>query len=344
MPPNLVSSIIDTLKHTFGVCSNAEISIEMDPGTFDEAKMEKLLKLGVNRVSLGVQAFQEDMLRKCGRAHGLEEVHDAIKIVKSCGLENWSLDLISSLPHQTTQMWEDSLELTVKASPTHVSVYDLQVEQGTKFGILYTPGEFPLPSDTQSAEFYKMASRTLGNAGYEHYEISSYCKEGYKCKHNVTYWQNRSFYAFGLGSASYLGGMRFSRPKKMKEYANYVQGLEDGAVLNHEGNGLVDAKDLAMDTVMLSLRTAVGLHLKSFEESFGSSLVTSLCSAFEPYVKSGHVVALDEKRNPLNADEFSCMLSDNGEIDKVAFIRLSDPDGFLLSNELISSAFAVIAP
>ncbi|KAF9621902.1 hypothetical protein IFM89_029122 [Coptis chinensis] len=228
VPPKLVSSIIQVLKENFGVCSNAEISIEMDPGTFDEMKMRELLELGVNRVSLGVQAFQQELLKKCGRAHGLEEVHDAIGIVKSSGLENWSLDLISSLPHQTLEMWEESLELAVKASPTHVSVYDLQVEQGTKFGNLYTPGEFPLPSETQSAEFYKMASKTLSKAGYEHYEISSYCKKGYTCKHNVTYWQNRAFYGFGLGSASYLGGMRFSRPKKMKEYMGYVQDLEDG--------------------------------------------------------------------------------------------------------------------
>ncbi|KAF5184091.1 Oxygen-independent coproporphyrinogen iii oxidase [Thalictrum thalictroides] len=345
VPPKLVSSIINMLKEKFGVCSNAEISIEMDPGTFDDVKMKELLELGVNRVSLGVQAFQEDMLRKCGRAHGLKEVHDAIEIVKSCGLENWSLDLISSLPHQTTEMWEESMELTIQASPTHVSVYDLQVEQGTKFGSLYTPGEFPLPSDTQSAEFYKMASKTLCNAGYEHYEISSYCKKGYKCKHNVTYWQNRSFYAFGLGSASFLGGVRFSRPKKMKEYTGYVQDLENGLVLDNHSTGLVDTKDMAIDVVMLSLRTAAGLNLRSFGESFGSSLVLTLCKAFKPYVESGHVIALDEKRNSFSADELIALLSNEGKIEEmVAVMRLSDPDGFLLSNELISSAFAAIAP
>lgn len=136
VPPKLVSSILETLGSKFGVCSDAEISIEMDPGTFDTRKMGELLELGVNRVSLGVQAFQEELLRACGRAHGIEEVYEAIEIIGSCGFENWSMDLISSLPHQTLEMWEASLKHAVKANPTHVSVYDLQVEQGTKFGVL----------------------------------------------------------------------------------------------------------------------------------------------------------------------------------------------------------------
>jgi oxygen-independent coproporphyrinogen-3 oxidase len=98
--------------------------------------MQEMMLLGVNRVSLGVQAFQEKLLKSCGRAHGLEEVHEAIDIVKKCGVENWSIDLIASLPHQTSDMWEESLRLTIEAQPTHVSVYDLQIEQGTKFAKL----------------------------------------------------------------------------------------------------------------------------------------------------------------------------------------------------------------
>ena len=110
--------------------------MEMDPGTFDAKKLGELMGLGVNRVSLGVQAFQEELLKVCGRAHGVEEVHEAIEIVGSCGVENWSVDLISSLPNQTQEMWEESLRLTIEAKPSHVSVYDLQIEKDTKFGSL----------------------------------------------------------------------------------------------------------------------------------------------------------------------------------------------------------------
>ncbi|KAK6123691.1 hypothetical protein DH2020_042566 [Rehmannia glutinosa] len=316
VPPRLISSVLDALSSKFGMCGNAEISMEMDPGTFDAVAMKQLMNLGVNRVSLGVQAFQHELLKACGRAHGVHEVYEAVEIVKSCGVENWSVDLISSLPHQTPSMWEESLQLTVRAQPTHVSVYDLQVEQDTKFGVLYSPGEFPLPSENQSAEFYRTASRTLRDAGYDHYEISSYSKSGYRCKHNTTYWKNKPFYAFGLGSASYIGGVRFSRPRRLKEYMDYVQNLENG-VVKCTGDGIIDSKDLATDVVMLSLRTADGSH-----------------------VESGHIICLDEQGRNVSANEFISLLSD----EKVGYIRLSDPDGFLLSNELISLAFGAIAP
>ncbi|KAL3716768.1 hypothetical protein ACJRO7_008363 [Eucalyptus globulus] len=344
VPPRLVSSILELLRVKFGLAADAEVSMEMDPGTFDARKMNDLMELGVNRVSLGVQAFQEELLKACGRAHGVEEVHEAIQIVKSCGVENWSMDLISSLPHQTHEMWEESLHLTIEASPAHVSVYDLQVEQGTKFGRLYSPGEFPLPSDSQSADFYRTASRILSNASYNHYEISSYGRDGFECKHNLTYWKNSPFYAFGLGSASYVKGLRFSRPRRMNEYMDYVKKLEEG-MKDSCGDDHVEADDLAMDVVMLSLRTARGLDLRSFRESFGDSLLLSLCMVYEPYLDSGHMIFMDENRKVIPARELNTLLMDTGNITRrLAYMRLSDPDGFLLSNELISLAFGVITP
>ncbi|XP_071903627.1 uncharacterized protein [Coffea arabica] len=341
VPPKLVSLVLETLSSKFGVSLEAEMSMEMDPGTFDRGKLKELMELRVNRVSLGVQAFQDGLLKACGRAHGVKEIYEAIDIVKACGVENWSLDLISSLPHQTPEMWEESLKLTIQAHPTHVSVYDLQVEKDTKFGVLYTPGEFPLPSEDLSAEFYRMASRMLTDAGYNHYEISSYCRSGYMCKHNYTYWKNEPFYGFGLGSASYVNGIRFSRPRKLKEFMHYVEFLEDGGV-NCEDDS-TDAKDLAMDVIMLSLRTARGLDLKSFAKAFGCELVLSLCKVYQPYVESGHIVFLDDKLKTITVDEYSSLLSDDRKMSEVpAFLRLSDPDGFLLSNELISHAFGVV--
>ncbi|KAJ7945761.1 Oxygen-independent coproporphyrinogen-III oxidase-like protein [Quillaja saponaria] len=306
VPPRLVSTVLDTLRLKFGLCANSEISMEMDPGTFDAKKMDEMIELGVNRVSLGVQAFQQELLKSCGRAHGLEEVHEAIDIVKSCGVDNWSIDLISSLPHQTPEMWEESLRLTIDAQPTHVSVYDLQVEQDTKFGNLYTPGEFPLPSETQSADYYRMASTMLSDADFNHYEISSYCKSGFECKHNFTYWKNKPFYGFGLGSASFVGGLRFSRPRKLKGYTVFVQNLENG-VVNFSENDITHGKDLAMDVLMLSLRTARGLDLKYFREAFGGSIVSALCETYKPYIKSGHVVCLDDQRRAIITDEFNTL-------------------------------------
>ncbi|GJS36245.1 radical SAM superfamily protein [Tanacetum coccineum] len=345
VPPRLVAKLMDTLRAKYGVTLDAEISMEMDPGTFDARKMDEFMGLGVNRVSLGVQAFQEELLKVCGRAHGVEEVREAIEIVGKCGVGNWSMDLISSLPNQTQEMWEESLRLTVEARPTHVSVYDLQVEKDTKFGTLYTPGEFPLPSDTQSAKLYRMASKILGEANYNHYEVSSYSKDGFECKHNYTYWINKPFYAFGLGSASYINGTRYSRPKKLKDYTNHVQDLEAGLVDWGQDDDEVDEPEMAMDIVMLSLRTSKGLDLKSFIEDFGSEVAVELCKVYEPYMKSGHVLFLDDQRREITEDAFGSLVLDDEKLEtKIGFIRLSDPDGFLLSNELISLAFGVIDP
>lgn len=206
----------------------------------------------------------------------------------------------------------------------------------------YTPGEFPLPSEMQSADFYKMASRMLCDADYNHYEISSYCKSGYECKHNFTYWKNKPFYAFGLGSASFVGGLRFSRPKKVNDYMNFVENLENGLV-NSSASDHIHGRDTAMDVAMLSLRTARGLDLKCFKESVGSSIVFSLLEAYKPFVESGHVVLLDEQRKCIRIDDLlNSLLDETNTERRLAYIRLSDPEGFLLSNELIAIAFGVI--
>ncbi|KAB2633221.1 hypothetical protein D8674_029468 [Pyrus ussuriensis x Pyrus communis] len=187
-----------------------------------------------------------------------------------------------------------------------------------------------------------MASRTLSDAGYNLYEISSYCKSGYHCKHNLTYWKNKPFYAFGLSSASYVGGVRFLRPKRVKEYTGYVENMENYLVECGESPRTV--QDMATDVVILSLRTSRCLDLKYFGEAYGSSLVLSLCKAYKPYVESGHVVFFDEQGRAIAADEFNTLLVNEDKTERSpAHIRLSDPDGFLLSNELISLAFAVVA-
>ncbi|CAM0151223.1 unnamed protein product, partial [Urochloa decumbens] len=280
VPPRLVAAVLDALRARFGLSACPEVSIEMDPGTFDATRLRELV--------------------------GVEEVREAV----GC---------------------------TVDARPTHVSVF-LQIEKGTKFGQIV----FPLPSDTESANFYKIASKRLSEAGYNHYEISSYCKPGYECKHNLTYWQNRPFYAFGLGSASYINGVRYSRPRRMKEYVEWVQKLEDGT-WSHESRSS-DMKNMAMDVVMLSLRTAWGLDLQSFSKSFGKGLALSLCNTLKPFVESGLVIAMDMERRALPHVDFELDLQNEGDFgSRVAFICLSDPDGFLLSNELISLAFGIIS-
>ncbi|CAN6464169.1 unnamed protein product [Victoria cruziana] len=357
-PPRVLRTIIQTLSSKFGLVSDVEMSMEIDPGTFDANSLQQFIDLGVNRFSLGVQAFQDEALRLCGRSHGLKEVYEAIDIIRASDVKNWSLDLISSLPHQSAEDWMKNLEQAIQAQPSHLSVYDLQIEEGTKFGSVYQAGEFPLPSECKSAEFYRMAYEMLTGSGYVHYEISNYCKEGFECKHNLAYWRNQPYYGFGLGSTSYVGGVRFTRPRRMRKYAEFVEGLtnqesEDGLILEHDDDDAL-SKERAMDIVMLSLRLATGLDIDCFARDFGWSLALEICRAFKPYVDSGHVTALDEERRAVSAEEFLqfCCSNENDQESHfngtkcglIKFLRLSDPVGFLLSNEVISTAFKVISP
>ncbi|KAL3701743.1 hypothetical protein R1sor_019765 [Riccia sorocarpa] len=316
LPVPLFARIINEVQKHFQISAAAEIAVEMDPGTFDTEKLKGFLDCGVSRVSLGVQSFQADLLSACGRAHGLREVYDAIAAIHSAGLQNWSLDLIASLPNQTMPDWEHSLQETVNAAPAHVSVYDLQIEEGTLFNQWYKAGETPLPSDDRSAEFYRRASLRLQEAGYEHYEVSNYAKPGFQCRHNLVYWENRPYFAFGLGSTSYVEGRRFSRPKKMREYLKYVDSLEiSPGSLNGNEYPVNSVEDRILDTVMLSLRLARGLNLREFEQCFGLTVTSTVCCRLVEYIRMGLVEALDSDRRLIPVEEFielySCENSDD---------------------------------
>lgn len=362
LPPPMLSLILECLRHNFGLSPGAEVSMEMDPGTFDANSLKQLLELGVTRVSLGVQAFQEALLRQCGRSHGLEDVYKAIDVVHSSGLVNWSLDLISSLPNQTVELWEHSLREAVQARPAHISVYDLQIEPGTQFFRWYKPGNAPLPSDDRSADLFRLASKTLTDAGFEHYEISNYARPGFYCRHNKVYWLNRPYYAFGLGSTSYVDGIRFSRPKRLNRYSAFVSELEASqATLSSPENCL---QDTLLDTIMLSLRLSQGLNVQKLLSDHGLLQTMTVLRALLPFVKSGHALVLDELGQPVAAEGLADFcdrhsgaaaqghaVNSNSHdrspgsvfLDTVARARLSDPEGFLFSNEVISSVFAALS-
>lgn len=228
LPPECITRIIDTLSSSFGgLAHDAEVTLEMDPGTFDLVTAQKIKQCGVNRISLGVQSFDDVILSGCGRAHSSRDVVNALQLLKSVGFDNISLDLISSLPHLTLDLWEKTLKRAISLDIcTHISVYDLQVEEKTAFGRWYTPGSFPLPSNEESAQMYKMAVQILTAAGFEHYEVSNYAKQGRRSRHNQQYWKCNPVWGFGLGAASFVGGVRYTRPSSMSEYVKFVEQLE----------------------------------------------------------------------------------------------------------------------
>ncbi|AFZ60603.1 coproporphyrinogen III oxidase [Anabaena cylindrica FACHB-243] len=312
--PSLLSTeqlqcILTALERRFGIVAGVEISMEMDPGTFDLTHIAGYCSAGVNRVSLGVQAFQAELLKIAGRSHSVDDIFAAIELIHQVEIPEFSLDLISGLPHQSLVQWQDSLTKAVEIAPTHISIYDLTIEPGTAFGRYYKPGDNPLPTDETTVQMYQQAQKVLTGAGYEHYEISNYAKRGHQCQHNRVYWQNRPYYAFGMGAASYVQGKRFTRPRKTKEYYEW---LENGAVIDCE---VTPPEEELLETLMLGLRLAEGLSLVTLVEKFGEGKVEEIKQCLQPYFKQGWVEVGGER------------------------LRLIDPDGFLFSNVVLADLF-----
>jgi putative oxygen-independent coproporphyrinogen III oxidase len=307
-----LAKIIETLDRHFTLAPDAEISMEIDPGTFDRTHLQGYRSAGINRVSLGVQSFYLDILQACGRTHTPDDIDAAVEIIHQVELRNFSLDLISGLPHLTLERWQESLDKAIALSPAHLSIYDLTVEPGTSFHRWYEPGAAPLPTDEMTAQMYRSAQKELTAAGYEHYEISNYGRSGFQCRHNRVYWENRPYYGFGMAAASYVGGQRFVRPRKRREYFEWVQsgGMIDCAIASSE--------ERLLDTLMLGLRLADGLDGETLRSEFGDSAVEKILKTLEPYEKMGWVATEDfpTKR-----------------------IKLTDPEGFLFSNVLLSTLF-----
>lgn len=328
--PSLLSvqqlgSILETLDRQFGISENAEISMEVDPATFDLAQVLGYRSAGVNRISLGVQAFQSELLVACGRSHRADDVYQAVELLHQAGFENISLDLISGLPHQTLEDWQYSLEQAIALVPNHISCYDLTVESGTPFSRQYKPGISPLPSDETTAEMYRLAQKTLTTAGFEHYEVSNYVKTGYQCRHNRVYWENRPFYGFGMGATSYIGGDRVSRPRKTREYYEWVE--DEG--WKQEESDRSSSSDVLLDTLMLGLRLAEGLSIPALTQQFGQETVTKIWQCLKPYHQNGWVAVETGA-----TDDF-----DGATLPSTGRIRLTDPEGFLFSNVILVSLF-----
>ena len=317
--PSLLSTeqlaqTLNALDQWCGLRAEAEISMEVDPGTFTLEQLQGYRRAGVNRVSVGAQAFQPELLAACGRSHTVDQIYAAIEIIQQVEFTNFSLDLISGLPNQSLEQWQDSLEAAIKLAPTHLSTYDLVIEPTTVFGRQYQPGILPLPADETTAQMYRLAGRLLREAGYEHYEISNYAQPGCQCCHNRVYWENRPYYGFGMGATSYVHNQRYSRPRTRREYFQWVQSLitSGGAVACPQ----TTATDILLETLMLGLRLAEGLSLKVLSQKFGSTTVERILSCLQPYFQQGWVDLFE----PYSVD---------------SRIRLTDPEGFLFSNTVL---------
>jgi oxygen-independent coproporphyrinogen-3 oxidase len=311
--------------------------MEIDPGTFDLIQLREYQSIGINRFSLGIQAFQDNLLTLAGRSHNQTDILNAINIIQQAHCSNWSLDLISGLPQQTLRDWQTSLEMAVEFAPNHISCYDLIVENTTPFAKQYQPGIKPLPDDEITATMYRLAQGILTQAGYDHYEISNYAQRGKQCRHNRVYWQGETYYGFGMGAASYVAGKRFTRPRTRNTYYQWIKG---GCVID---TLLLELDEQFLETLMLGLRLQEGLEIKYLGTRFGLELAKWTVDNLKIHQQQGWVEFIDRQGGLLpNFQKDSIYNSQqipNSFPENLERVRLNDPEGFLFSNTILANLF-----
>ena len=262
-----VTRLLNACFTSFAVDKDAEITLEANPGTLTQDQLVGLRAAGINRLSMGAQSFDAALLKTLGRIHSPEEVEQALRYARAAGFTSINLDLMFGLPGQTMQHWRDTLARALDLHPDHFSLYSLIIEEGTPFYDWTHEGRITPGDEDLCADMYEYADELLQQAGYANYEISNWARPGKQSIHNLTYWQNLPYIGMGAGAYSYFGGRRYSNERTP---ATYIKQLRAGRIPEVESE-LVSRQQEISETAFLALRTAMGLHLPTFEQRFGQS-------------------------------------------------------------------------
>lgn len=258
-------SLLIIINKKFDVANCEEFTIEANPGDFDTEKIKLLKDYGVNRISLGVQVFDDKMLGELGRLHKVSDVYHTVDQVHKEGFTNISLDLIYALPNQTVEQFKTSLDEAVSFHLPHYSTYALQIEPKTVFYQRHKKGKLPRPAQEVEVEMYEILKDTMNTNGILQYEISNFAKPGFESKHNLTYWNNEYYYGLGAGASGYLPGKRTSNLRPLPAYTK--QAMKDGKPLLHVDE--IGLKEQLEEEMFLGLRKAKGIDKSLFEHKFG---------------------------------------------------------------------------
>lgn len=264
-----IEKIMEIVKECYTIDSNAEITIEVNPGTVSKKKLETYLNSGINRISIGLQSTHNEILSKLGRVHSYEEFLYTYNLARKVGLKNINVDLMLGLPNQSLNDLQESITEVVNLEPEHISVYSLIIENGTPFCEKLEKQEIALPSDELERAMYWETKRKLEKAGYTHYEISNFAKPGFESKHNLSCWNQEEYIGIGASAHSYTNNVRYSNIDSIEDYIrNYENGNEiDNFVFHEKQNKESKMKEF----MMLGLRKIQGIHIQDFKNKFGEN-------------------------------------------------------------------------
>jgi len=268
-----ISSILDFIERHFSKSPDAEVTIEVNPGTLKAKKIESYLEAGINRISVGVQSFQDRLLKQVGRSHSSQETLATIELCRQQGFTNMNLDLIAGLPTQSEEDWQENLEQVVSLSPEHLSLYSLEVHDNTilgrqSLGQQESQGCGEFPDEELVARFYEQSVDHLESAGWGQYEISNFCKPGYHSRHNLKYWTDRPFIGFGCGAHSYCAGWRWGNDRDPSRYVKLQDQQGDAVDFRME----LTPRQHLEEVIFLGLRLNIGLDLTRLHRAFGFDL------------------------------------------------------------------------
>lgn len=269
MEPRQIARLIEQAGQAFGVAAAAEITLEVNPGTVDLQRLTDFRLAGVNRLSIGVQSFDDLMLAHLGRIHTAEQAQSAFEMARRAGFANIGIDLIHALPGQTLQMWQTELHQALRLAPEHISIYGLTIEDDTPFAARYTDNNSHLPDEELAATMFEAADELLPTGGYDHYEIANYARAGFRSQHNSGYWKRDGCLGLGAGAHSFLRdagyGTRFSNAADLDAYATAIQ----SGSLPRVDMMTLTREDALAEHLFLGLRMSDGVRYSEFKDEFG---------------------------------------------------------------------------
>jgi oxygen-independent coproporphyrinogen-3 oxidase len=309
LTPAQIGSILDAVRGSFRLASDAEISLEANPGTLDEKRLSGWLEAGVNRLSLGIQSLNDDELRLLGRIHAAEEAVRTCADARRAGYSNINLDLIFGLPGQTAADWERTIDRALEIAPEHFSLYCLSLERGTDLARAVRRGVLPAPDDDEAAGMYDLGEEKLAAMGYRHYEISNWAKDNppdtsvsgdggragafpeFACRHNLRYWRNLPYLGFGAGAHGCAGGRRYANVRSVEKYAGRIrEGRKRRFPLSSAAaRSMIRSREEEMrETMWLGLRlTESGVDREEFRRRFGEDCGERFQKEIQSAVRSG---------------------------------------------------------
>ena len=317
--PEWIELVMKTVKTHYNLTEDAEITLEMNPGTVDQDALEKYKKAGINRLSIGLQSTDDVELRLLGRIHSYGQFLETYRQAREAGFENINVDIMSALPEQTLESYIQTLERVtgLVPPPEHISAYSLIIEEETPFYEAFTSNRLPLPDEDTERKMYEVTEKLLKERGYERYEISNYAKPGKECRHNLGYWERKNYVGFGIGAASLVENVRFSNSRDRNKYLG-------NPCMCEENQQILSIAEQIEETMFLGLRKTDGVSFQSFEECFKVSLMQVYDRIIEKYVRNGLLMLVEKQGGDISL----CLTKKGMDVSNLVMADFLEPSIF----------------